>query len=663
MESIVYLILLIVIALIVIVINTLSRTLLDKKNLVFFLPVLIILFFIYVTGYHEVVGKLSGLNYFKCITAAFDSFSFKVANDIVSPLMEKDPIYAADVYFSVTFAGLTVISGILGFFKIGIDNFFSVLFKSLNKELDIVVGDPALGVEYAKKNKHSILWVDPRVNRLSNEEKKKYFSSRVSYVNLPLTGSRVKRFTWMHRGFIQIVCLQKDNKYLSDILSLIESLNGKRKYPFRLFVQTNDNLLSFVDDKLGEECSKVNGVTASSFDVYELISRKFAYDYNLAEFLPRSFYKDGTIVKGKNINVVMLGFGKTSRAVFKGLLLNNQFVELVDGKYCAKKINCYLYDVNPKCFQDSLINYLQHNDIFEMNNDVETCELPCEVHCGTLDVKTNIDEDYLKKFRPSEDDFTFFFVSLKDGLENALFAESLTKTINSERSMIFYNVDSDKENIASKSKNIAPFGFKQSVLNHNYICNEELWELANEHNKNYANYKGSDSTEYVRRSIIEKMSNAYSVINYRFKLNVLGFDMVKESDNPVGEEEFMKEYDPDNKRSEDKYENYFSISPRNAIAYQEHLRWSVLYLLNGFSPLPLNEVKYESGRLVHKDVFSKKHACLVPYYELDKLVKLEESLLPKGEDKSKADTYRYDFQSLDKLFSTIEVAGYKIVRK
>ena len=79
--------------------------------------------------------------------------------------------------------------------------------------------------------------------------------------------------------------------------------------------------------------------------------------------------------------------------------------------------------------------------------------------------------------------------------------------------------------------------------------------------------------------------------------------------------------------------------------------------------MPLNDVKYENGKLVHKDTQNKRHACLLPYYELDKLVKLEESLLPKGEDKAKADIYKYDFQSLDKLFETIEIAGYSIVIK
>lgn len=268
MASIIYLILLIIVLIIVVIANTVSKTLLDKKNLIFFVPVLIILFCIYVTGYYEAIGKLNGLNYFECIKAAFDAFSFKIEGKIVSPLMEKDVIYAIDVYFAASFAGLTVISGILGFFKISIDNFFASAFKVFSKDLDIVIGDPTLGAEYVKKNKHSILWVDPRNNRLSQEDKKKYFSSRINYVNQPLTGKRLKVFTWYHTGYIQIICLQNDNKYLTDVLSLIEQLNNTRKYPFRVYVQTSSELLSFVDDKLSEQCQKVNGVVASCFDIY-----------------------------------------------------------------------------------------------------------------------------------------------------------------------------------------------------------------------------------------------------------------------------------------------------------------------------------------------------------------------------------------------------------
>ena len=664
MAPIIYLILLCLVLVVVVLMNILSRTFLDKKNLVFFLPVLIILFCIYVTGYYEQIGKLNGLNYFECIKAAFDAFTFKIENKIVAPYMEKNVIYAIDVYFAATFAGLTVISGILGFFKVGIDNYFNGLFKTFHKDLDIVVGDPALAAQYVKRNKHSILWVDPRMNRLSQEDKKKYYSSKITYVNQPLNGNRVKVFTLLHRGYTQIICLQNDNKYLSDVLSLIDTLNNKRKHSFRVYVQTSSELLSFVDDKLSERCSKVSGVVGSSFDVYELITRRFSNQHNLAEYLPRSFFKDGAVLNDKKIKVVMLGFGKTSKAMFKGLVLNNQFVEVVKGKYQAKKVEYYLYDMNQKAFNDDLVSLLLNKESFKERDSKESySELPCEIHTDVIDIRNNFEKSFLENFKCDENEFAFYFVSLKDGLENALIADKLSKVVDPNKSVVLYNVDNDKEALAAVNSRIIPFGYKQSVLSHKYICDERLWELSNAHNKAYNSYRGNEDVSYMRRPVVEKISNAYSVINYRFKLNILGFDFAESKDNAISQGEFFKVYDPENRRSEDKYENYFLISTRNAIAYQEHLRWATFYLLNGYTLLPLDKVKYEDGKLVHKDTQNKRHACLLPYYELDKLVKLEESLLPKGEDKVKADIYKYDFQSLDKLFETIEIAGYSIVRK
>lgn len=357
----------------------------------------------------------------------------------------------------------------------------------------------------------------------------------------------------------------------------------------------------------------------------------------------------------------MLGYGKTSKALFKSLVLNNQFVEIKGNKYQPKKVDYYLYDINNKSFQDPLLDILENKNGF-ISKRSEDIELPCNIHKSVIDVKNEHDESYLNLFKPKENEFTFYFISLKDGFENALIADKLNNLVSNSQSIIFYNVDTDKEALISSSNNIIPFGYKKSVLNHSYICDERLWELSNAHNKAYNEYKGNTEISYQRRPIIEKLSNTYSVINYRFKLNVLGFDFSKDSSSSISEEEFYQVYDKDNRRKEDKYENYFLISTRNAIAYQEHLRWVTFYIVNGYSMLPLEEVRYENNKLIHKNPLKKQHACLLPYYELDKLVKLEEKLLPEGIDKTSADVYRYDFQSLDKLFEVIKEAGL-VVKK
>lgn len=663
MAPIILLIVLIVFTIIITVVNALSRSFIDKKNLAFFIPILIILFFVYVTGYYEIQGKLDGLKYFECIQAAFDGFAFKIAKSIVSPLMEKNPIFKVDVFYAVGFAGLTVISGVLGFFKVGIENSFTVFFKMFKKHLDIVIGDPTMGEEYARNNKNSILWIDSNRHQFSSDERKKLYLNRVAYIYRPLTGKKMKLYTLLRKYYVQIICLQKDNKYLNDVIKLIDELDNNRKKPFRLHVQSDGELLSFIDAKLSEHCQNVNGVSANSFDVYELMSRRFANEYNLAQFLPRDFFDKGAIKPNHEINVVMLGFGKTSTALFKGLLYNNQFVEVHGKKYQAKKIQYYLYDTNQKRLDNSLLSYLYNFETYQPNADLQLCELPCEIHTECLDVKASVKKDYLNMFKAKENEFTFYVINLNKGIENASIAESLSRIVDMNRSVIFYNVDDEKEALVYANPHVRPIGFKNVILSHEYISNDTLWDLASLHNQNYNKRANIKEQSLSQRPIIEALSNAYSVINYRFKLNLLGFDYSTDDSNAISKEEFMKEYDPDNKRENIQYDDYFAISPRNAIAYQEHLRWSVFYYLNGYVQMPLKEVRFDagSGRIVRKDIPNKKHACLANYYAMDKLVKYQFDLLPAdNKNFSLVDVYNYDFQSLDNLFETIEVANYKV---
>ena len=666
MAAIIILVLLIILTILVVVFNTISRSFIDKKNLIYFIPLFFILIVIHMIGFIENKGFLDGFGFFKCVLASFECFTFKLNEDILRTIVDKSPLYAFDVYYATSFAGLTFVSGIFGFFKVGLLNEISVIKKSFGKNLDIVIGDFELAKKYVSKNKNAILWVDSKEQKISSEEKGKLFSSKVTYVYRPLSGKRIKLLTFFNPHYVHIVCLQKDNSYIDNIFCLIPSLSNSREKGYRIHVESSGELLTFVDSKLSEECRKVKGVSASSFDIYELISRKFSSDYNLAEFLPRSYFVDGVMLPDKEVNVVMLGFGKTSKAMFKGLITNNQFVKLNKDHYEAKKINYYLYDQNQSRFDDSLLNYLQNFEMYTGKNDLQLCELPCNIYTKSINVKAPKDKEFIEKITPKENEFTFYFISLNNGVENAYIADTLERITDKDHSAIFFNVDDKKEILVGSNSRAIPYGYKNIILSHQYISNDELWELSSLHNKNYNKMSKNKGQEFTDIPIIEKMSNAYSVINYRFKLNVLGFDYTSEdSSESVNEEEFMKIYDKDNRRKEDKYENYFKVSARNAIAYQEHLRWSIFYIVNGFTVMPLKDIYFdeEKGNRVHKDIPNKKHACLVGYYELDKLIEYEKTLIPKGiKEYPDLDCFKYDYQSLDCLYETIGKAGYKIIK-
>ena len=648
-----------------------EKSFLSKKNLIFFVPLLLVLYGIYHLGYVYAGNNLTGLSFFECMTAALKAFKLEVVKSYLEPLMNDNLFFKIDVYIAIPIAGLTHISGFLGFFKTGIINMFKVLKKSHSKSVDIVFGNMETCVQYAKNYKDTVVWVDPRFNKLTQEDRKKLYEQGITFIYRVLNAFRLKTFNLFARNHVHIICFEKSNERLSDIYGLIDKLSNSKKYPYQFYVQSDGEYLSFIDEQLSKHCEKVKNVTASSFDIYELMSRRFASKHNLAKYLPREFIENGTVKDEYNINVVMLGFGKTSYSLLKSIILNNQFVTIKNNKFETKPINFYLYDKEKDALSRPLLTYFEMYKSSGLN-ELNKVELPCVIFRDRLNVKCDYKEDFLKRFISKENEFTYYFICTRDDIENAAIADSLSRVVDLNRSVIFYNVDSKKSELqfeekTVKEKHIIPIGYKNAVLSHELITNDELWYLSNLHNENYNHSKNEVDISLASKPVIERLSNAYAAINYEFKLNMLGYGFDISGQESVNEEEFMRVYDPQNKRVNIRYNDYFEINTRTAIAYQEHLRWSIFYLIHGYRPMPFSEIRFdtEKNRIIHKNIHDKKHACLVDYYELDNLIKYEYSLLPETFNGHKkciddVDSYKFDYQSIDNIYRSLSNLKYHI---
>lgn len=173
-------------------------------------------------------------------------------------------------------------------------------------------------------------------------------------------------------------------------------------------------------------------------------------------------------------------------------------------------------------------------------------------------------------------------------------------------------------------------------------------------------------------------------MNLPFKLNMLGFDMVKkknESDTGITEEQFDERY-KNSGRANDymDYSFYFKTESSNVLAYIEHSRWNALYILYDFKQMKKADFtfKYEKDddeaetpvkSLVHKNVELKRHACITTYYGLNELVLYKfvtgyPDEVIKNDDRRLrvlGNIYRYDYMDLDRLYSEITAMGYKLI--
>ena len=311
--------------------------------------------------------------------------------------------------------------------------------------------------------------------------------------------------------------------------------------------------------------------------------------------------------------------------------------------------------------------------------------------------------------------FTYFIISLNADLEDAAYAQTLKRMLPDNAAYrIFVRNKSNAERLCDDG--IIYFGEEGQIYTHGCIVNDDLSELALRINMLYDSIgnppewlrkirelpperqaeeldrclKDERNIELMRvnwegRPMIEQASNLYHALSLPFKLNLLGFDMVKRSgkdDRGISEEQFDIRYI--NTGKADDYadpEFFFGTQSSNVLAFIEHSRWNALYILYDYKQMRkkdivAKEVKDNDGNVritaPHKDAARKRHACITTYYGLKKLISYKFKVMYGGEDISKVphsdkrlrelyNIYRYDYMDLDCIYREITSIGYKIV--
>ena len=117
------------------------------------------------------------------------------------------------------------------------------------------------------------------------------------------------------------------------------------------------------------------------------------------------------------------------------------------------------------------------------------------------------------------------------------------------------------------------------------------------------------------------------------------------------------------KAAEEKYNDYFELNLGNALIYQEHLRWAMYYFLYDYKGMKLEDIKLIDGKIVHKDIPNRKHACITSFEGADKLHRYElQMYLDNNITKSisNVETFQYDMK-LDTAYEELTQLGYKVI--
>lgn len=682
----------------------------SKKNLIYLAPTFILIYLLHLSARLYNGGALNFFSYFALLGSVLEVITkFKVDTDLVLPICNAYPVYYAAFILAYIAGGAAVILSIASFFSPRIRNFFSIR-RTLHGGCDIVIGDCADSLRYARANKNSILLI-PDI-------------SRARYAELLKNGYKVVRRQLkdfcknFSKGEYNLILFSSANIPYTQIIEQFIAIKSDGR-TITLNMGSNQESVKVIKERLIAEADGKVSAFINCFSKHELIARQFVVQYPITKFIPRSFFNENYSLKpDKDINVVFIGFGKMNYQLFRMCSMQFQFATQNDGKLESKPVHYYIYDHKDEALHNEFFSRI----LYEFEEDFKDCDFPRpDKICDIAEVcRTDINSvEAKKRFKElvTDNGFTYFIISLNADLEDASYAQTIKRLLpEGGNYRIFVRAKSNAEKLGNDG--IIYFGDESKIYTHGSIVNDDLSEFARRLNMLYDNIQNmpewlaairhlpaeqqgealekslSDPSHrnlmranWENRPMIEQASNLYHALNLPFKLNLLGFDMVKCSNgnrNGITETEFNKRYINTGKINNYADVNFFfGLQSSNVLAFIEHSRWNALYILYDYKQMKKRDIvavkQVEKDGTIkisapHKNIALKQHACLTTYYGLKELIEYKFSVMypdEKIENVPPTDSrlrelynlYQYDYMDLDRLYSEITAMGYKIVEQ
>lgn len=644
----------------------------NKKVALYFIPVFFIVYAINLIGIHYIENKITAYDLLNSIKEAGSAFAFEINDKSIASLGEDNLIYFIGAIIAHIMAGITSITTTIAVFRRHVCNFFMVK-KTLSGDCDIVIGESNDSVEYAKNNPNTIIWC----NKFTKYELENLYKYKVPVIKKEFNPKHIDaKFKKGNR--YHFIAFKDTNFSYSQIIDTFSQIKKIAKSIFYLHLEADVSEMEIVKEKYVAKVDKKSNSFVTCFNKYELLARDFIVKHPMSAYVPRDFYdeKQVTIKNDKTLNVALLGFGKVNLKVLEMLVMQNQFVQAVDGKLQPKHTNYYVYDSSKNQLSNEMFIRLQ----YEFDKISNTEELPkldkiCNITSEPINVKSLEHFESLNKL-VDKNSFTYIIVSLGTDLENATFAKKIYDNFNDKGNIkVFARF---KENVESLNKNedekIIYFGERGEAFTHDLIVNNNLMHISQKVNSLYKKLNDNELLqiqEWEKLSLVKQYANIYNALSIYFKLGMLGYRVCEKDNIPEGyvkinESEYEKKYFENVNKKEFIYQNYFDLNNRNVLAFSEHLRWNAYHYLLGYKPMKLDDVLLVGEELVTQSPYLKLHSCLTTWEGLDKVNKkmLSESLKADSTTKlEEVEVYKYDYMLMDKAYDTLINRGYKIIKE
>ncbi|MCM1220940.1 MAG: hypothetical protein NC548_41285 [Lachnospiraceae bacterium] len=448
---------------------------------------------------------------------------------------------------------------------------------------------------------------------------------------------------------------------------------------------------------------------------YQMIAMDFINKHPFTEFMDERHidYETSLIKNDVDINVCMIGFGKTNQQIFMTSVANNQFLTSAQQSVALKMVNYHLFDKNYAENNKNLNHsyYRFKNECADINssNYLPLPELPATETYYHLDINEPAFYNRIREITTkNSQDVNIIIIAFNNDLENIDMAQKLVEKRREwgiDNLVIFVKVRSPKDGytLFNEEKVIIIGNEKEVVFNINAISNDSIFRMAQMRNEIYdleykiktdknfivdeaaieENRDNANRNWFIVKSQLERESSLYSCLSLKLKLNLLGLDYCGINDNDLPaltEQEYLSCYGvgdmPDTstygKIIEGKkivrYDLNFLESKRKNLAVLEHYRWNSFMISKGMIPASkaqiLNETVDKNGKLKFtngKNYSLRRHGNLTTF---EGLMDFRKMIAQRDNcQEIECDVIKYDYQILDDAYWLLTNNGYKIVRR
>ena len=559
------------------------------------------------------------------------------------------------------------------------------------------------------------------IDKLSTEARYDMYLNKVAYINTEHYEKIVdKIFKALSRKDFECVVVvntgkDDENIYVCrmfvDRIRLLEKQRQEELFAYlKVFVFGDPRYSAIYEDAVSSAYGCIHYVNE-----YQKIAMDFIDKYPLTKFMDEAQidYKTSLIKENVDINMLLVGFGKTNRQIFMTSVANNQFLQQTENGPRLKQVKYHIFD---KDFSEKNKNlnhsyYRYKNECSSLNEDeyLPLPSLPAEESYLHLDINDKEFYNNIKKIiTRSKDDVNYIVISFASDLENIDMAQKLlekrrewevenltvfvkARTWLKEETMLeedcCHFIGNEEEVICNIEKIIADKFFRMAQMR-NEIYDLEYAIASSEGETQIddafveANKKNADKAWYVTKSQMERESSLYVCLSVRSKLHLMGLDYTEKENEgeALTEDEYIELYAGEDKPITDKYPavngkrvvSYsidFAESRRKNMAIHEHQRWNSFMISKGMIPSDKEQIRNE--RLIDKNGNEKytngknyrvrRHGNLTTF---DGLVEFRKIVAQRdGVGEEQRDVIKYDYQLLDDAFWLLDANGYKIIRK